>query len=152
MLASDPLTIGQLAQRLGVNVSAIRFYESKGLVRPTRNDGGQRRFKRSDIRRLSFVLIAQQLGFTLEEICEKLAALPMERTPNKADWAEISSNFKDRLDEKIASMTRLRKNLDQCIGCGCLSLKACKIYNKDDRLSELGPGPKYILDPFEDLG
>jgi len=146
--AADPLTIGQLAERTGVTVSAIRFYEDKGLVQPSRNAGGQRRFKRADVRRISFILIAQQLGLTIREIGDALTALPDRRTPNQSDWARISSGLKDRLDQQIEALTRMRGRLDSCIGCGCLSLKACQLYNPRDRLGRLGAGPHFgVTDP-----
>lgn len=146
--AADPLSIGQLAERTGVSVSAIRFYENKGLVQPSRNAGGQRRFKRADVRRISFILIAQQLGLTIREIGDALAALPDRRTPTQADWARISTGLKDRLDQQIEELTRMRGRLDSCIGCGCLSLKACQLYNPRDRLAGLGAGPHFgVTDP-----
>ena len=139
------LSIGQVAKRTGLSISAIRFYEEQGLVSPIRNAGGQRRFLPSDIRRLSFVLIAQQLGFPLEEICERLKSLPEERTPTKRDWARISQSFRQKLQERIDIMTRLRDRLDGCIGCGCLSLANCALYNPQDRANRFGAGPRYLL-------
>ncbi len=140
------LSIGDLATRTGLSVSAIRFYETRGLVAPTRNAGGQRQFEGSDIRRLSFVLIAQKMGFTIEMISNLLKSLPSSRTPTKADWTKISKLFRRTLNERIAMMERMRDNLDGCIGCGCLSLKKCARYNPDDKAKSLGPGPRYILD------
>lgn len=145
MRASDRLSIGQLASRTGLSVSAIRFYETQGLIASERNAGGQRRFLRSDIRRLSFVLIAQQFGFTIEKIRIQLQLLPQERTPNKDDWERISRNFRQTLDEKIETLTRLRDDLDSCIGCGCLSLKTCALYNPQDRARLSGAGPRYLM-------
>lgn len=139
------LSIGQMAERTGLAVSAIRFYETKGLVTPERNAGGQRRFMRSDIRRLSFVMIAQQFGFTIPQIASELQNLPNKRTPTKADWARISQEFRDQLDAKIDSLTRLRDNLDGCIGCGCLSLETCALYNPADRARRHGTGPRYLM-------
>ena len=139
------LSIGQVAERTGLAVSAIRFYETRGLVSPIRDAGGRRRFRQSDIRRLSFVLITQQLGFSLEEIVQVLQALPEERTPNKKDWARLSSKFRKVLQSRIDLMARLRDQLDGCIGCGCLSLAKCQLYNADDRASQLGTGPRYLL-------
>ncbi|HEX8527716.1 redox-sensitive transcriptional activator SoxR [Allosphingosinicella sp.] len=139
------LAIGQLADRTGLSVSAIRFYEARGLVTALRNRGGQRRFLRSEIRRLSFILIAQQLGFTLGQIREQLAALPQGRAPTQQDWARISRSFRNSLDERIDGLVRLRDRLDGCIGCGCLSLRKCALYNPDDRLGRLGPGPRLLL-------
>lgn len=140
------LSIGDLAVRTGLSVSAIRFYETKGLVKPDRNAGGQRRYEGSDIRRLSFVMIAQQMGFTIEQISTLLAGLPDGRTPTQKDWTRISQLFRKSLDDRIAMMERMRDNLDGCIGCGCLSLKRCALYNPDDRAWAKGPGPRYILD------
>ncbi|MEZ5559705.1 MAG: redox-sensitive transcriptional activator SoxR [Pseudomonadales bacterium] len=139
------LSIGDIAERTGLSVSAIRFYESQGLVRPTRNSGGQRRFLRSDLRRLSFIRIAQQLGFPLDDIRAQLETLPNERTPTRQDWARISRGFRDELQARIDLMTRMRDRLDGCIGCGCLSLSNCRLYNPDDRAQRLGPGPRYLL-------
>ena len=139
------LTIGQVASRIGLSVSAIRFYETQGLVTPIRNSGGQRRFLRSDIRSLSFVMIAQQLGFALDEISERLKDLPQERTPTKADWAKISRAFRSALQEKIDIITNVRDKLDGCIGCGCLSLSKCALYNPEDRAQHFGSGPRYLL-------
>ena len=141
-----PLTIGQVAERTGLSVSAIRFYETKGLVTPLRNAGGQRRFRPSDIRRLSFVLIAQQLGFPLEGIAATLEELPAGRTPTKADWSRISRSCRDELEDRIAIMQRMLTRLDGCIGSGCLSLRNCALYNPADRAGRLGPGPRYLLE------
>ena len=138
--------IGDLAKRTGLSVSAIRFYETRGLVSPYRNAGGQRRFEPSDIRRLSFVMIAQKLGLTLEDISAALASLPEGRTPTKRDWERLSKAIRQTLDERIAMMTRLRDRLDGCIGCGCLSLKNCAIYNPDDEAGERGAGPRFVLE------
>ncbi|MCL4139337.1 UNVERIFIED_CONTAM: hypothetical protein GTU68_009565 [Idotea baltica] len=145
MHGSDRISIGDLATRTGLSVSAIRFYETKGLVAPIRNNGGQRRFYRSDIRRLSFVMVAQKLGFSIQDIRDQLATLPSERTPTKADWTRISRAFGAVLDERIETLTRLRTYLDGCIGCGCLSLKRCTLLNPDDAIGEKGSGPRYIL-------
>lgn len=138
------ITIGQLAARTGLSVSAIRFYEEKGLVHPGRNAGGQRRFERSDIRRLSFVLIAQQLGFSIAEIREQLDHLPRGRTPTHVDWQRISEEMRDVLDAKILGLMGLRDKLEGCIGCGCLSLERCAIYNPQDRAGLRGPGPRFL--------
>lgn len=143
--AGDLIAIGELAGRAGVSVSAVRFYEAKGLLHPHRNSGGQRRFLRSDIRRLSFILIAQQLGLSIDEIRAQLAGLPDGRTPGQADWRRISKSLRGRLDQQIETLTRTRDLLDQCIGCGCLSLRRCKLYNPDDRAAAKGKGPRYLL-------
>lgn len=149
MRARD-LTIGQVADRTGLAASAIRHYESEGLVHPYRNASGQRRFLRSDIRRLSFILIAQQLGFTLTEIREQLAPLPANKGPTKSDWSRMSRRFGKVLDARIAMMKRLRDRLDGCIGCGCLSLENCELYNNEDRLAKRGTGPRYVIDEAVD--
>jgi MerR family redox-sensitive transcriptional activator SoxR len=142
---NELLAIGELASRTGLTVSAIRFYEEKGLVQALRSAGGQRRFLRSDIRRLSFALIAQRLGCTLPEIAAELAKLPQGRTPTQADWRRISNGFSRLLDERIIALQRMRETLDGCIGCGCLSLKKCALYNRDDRAGRRGPGPRYAF-------
>lgn len=139
------LSIGALADRTGLAVSAIRYYEEQGLVHPWRNAGGQRRFHRADIRRLSFVMIAQQFGFTLPQIRAQLDQLPGGRAPTAADWAKISLTFRGHLDQRIATLTKLRDNLDGCIGCGCLSLETCKLYNPDDVARKKGTGPRYLM-------
>jgi len=139
------LPIGELAARTGLSVSAIRFYEAKGLVQALRTGGGQRRFLRSDIRRLSFALIAQQLGFTIQQIVAELNKLPQGRTPSAADWRRISASFRAALDAKIAALQRTRDVLDGCIGCGCLSLKKCALYNTGDRAGLTGAGPRFAL-------
>lgn len=144
-MASRGLTIGFVAERTGLAVSAVRYYEEQGLIRPARNASGQRSFERSDIRRLSFVRIAQGLGFSIAEIREALASLPENRTPTKSDWERISNVFGRVLDARIAQMTALREKLDGCIGCGCLSLERCKLYNPEDRAARLGQGPRYLL-------
>ncbi len=142
---TDLLPIGDLALRTGLSVSAIRFYEEKGLVEPIRTSGNQRRFLRSDIRRLSFILIAQQLGLALSEIETELAKLPHGRTPTAGDWQAISKSIRGQLDARIAQLERTRDKLDGCIGCGCLSLKQCKLYNPDDQLAAEGSGPRKVL-------
>ncbi|ERP98813.1 transcriptional regulator [Labrenzia sp. C1B10] len=145
MKGTDLLTIGDLSERTGLSVSAIRFYEEKGLVHPSRNAGGQRRFLRADIRRLSFVLVAQEFGFSIAEIAAQLQRLPEGRAPTKADWTRISRDFRSHLDRKIERMTALRNKLDGCIGCGCLSMKTCQLYNAGDAAASKGRGPRYLL-------
>ncbi|MFK8036569.1 MAG: redox-sensitive transcriptional activator SoxR [Hyphomicrobiales bacterium] len=142
---TDLLSIGQLGERTGLSVSAIRYYETQGLIESERNAGGQRRFLRSDIRRLSFVQITQQFGFSIERIRDLLAELPDGRTPNKADWRQISRTIRKELDDKIQTLEKLRDNLDGCIGCGCLSLRNCTLYNEGDYLRKNGFGPRLIL-------
>jgi MerR family transcriptional regulator, redox-sensitive transcriptional activator SoxR len=143
--ANDIISIGDLAARTGVSVSAIRFYEGKNMITPFRSSGGQRRFLRSDIRRISFIRIAQGLGLSVEVIGDHLRALPQGRTPTVEDWADISSSLRETMDAKIAALTRTRDILDGCIGCGCLSLKKCALYNPGDRASAKGAGPRYVL-------
>ena len=139
------LTIGELSARTGVAVSAIRYYADGGLVHAYRTNAGQRRFARADIRRVSFILIAQQLGLSLEEIRSTLDQLPEGRTPNKADWARISTGIKARVDARIAELERIRSRLDGCIGCGCLSLETCQLYNPGDKMGKQGTGPRRLL-------
>jgi MerR family redox-sensitive transcriptional activator SoxR len=148
---NELLAIGELAARTGLSVSAIRFYEEKGLVQALRSAGGQRRFLRSYIRRLSFALIAQRLGCTLPEIAAELAKLPQGRTPTQADWRRISNGFSKLLDARILALKRMRETLDGCIGCGCLSLKKCALYNRDDRAGRRGPGPRYAFGELAEL-
>lgn len=143
--SKDLIPIGEMARRTGLSVSAIRFYEDKGLIEPVRTSGNQRRFLRSDLRRVSFILIAQQLGLSLGEIDTEMRKLPHGRTPNARDWKAISAAIRSRIESRIAELERTRDRLDGCIGCGCLSLKKCAIYNPDDRLAEQGPGPRQIL-------
>lgn len=145
MHRNDLLSIGDLARRTGISISAIRFYEAKGLIEPMRSGGNQRKFFRSDIRRLSFILIAQQIGLSISEIASELARLPHGRTPNQKDWQAISGKLTIRLDEQIARLQQTRDNLGSCIGCGCLSLKKCALYNPLDRAGINGPGPRYTM-------
>ena len=143
----DPeLTIGAMSERTGVATSALRFYEAEGLIHATRTAGGQRRYARDVLRRVSFIRVAQQVGLTLDEIREALHSLPEHRTPTEKDWHRLSASWRPRLDAQIAMLERLRDRLDGCIGCGCLSLRFCRMLNPDDRAGELGPGPRYVLD------
>lgn len=144
MKPNDMLSIGEIARRTGLAVSAIRFYEEKGLVEAHRSGGNQRRFLRSDIRRLSFILIAQKLGLSLAEIEQAMAGLPLGRTPNAADWQAISLTIRQRLDEEIARLENIRDDLDGCIGCGCLSLAKCALFNTADKWGERGSGPRVL--------
>jgi MerR family redox-sensitive transcriptional activator SoxR len=139
------LAIGELSERTGVAPSALRFYEAEGLIHATRSDGGQRRYTRETLRRVSFIRIAQQVGLTLDEIREALHSLPEKRTPNKKDWERLSTSWQPRLDAQIAMLERLRDRLTGCIGCGCLSLQVCKLMNPGDEVAARGPGPRYIL-------
>jgi MerR family redox-sensitive transcriptional activator SoxR len=140
------LTIGELAERAGVATSAIRFYESRGLISSARTTGNQRRYERSTLRRVAFIRTAQRVGLTLEEIGEALATLPDRRTPTKADWHRLSQTWRPRLDEQIRRLELLRDRLEGCIGCGCLSLRSCALTNPGDDLADLGPGA-VLLDP-----
>jgi MerR family redox-sensitive transcriptional activator SoxR len=144
-MARDGLTIGDLAARSGLAVSAIRFYETHGILRPLRNAGGHRRYGRSDLRRLSFAQIAQRLGFPLAEIALHLKGLPDDRAPDRGDWQRIARGFRNRIDARIAALQALGDQLDGCIGCGCLSLDRCALYNPGDRAGRLGPGPRYLM-------
>jgi MerR family transcriptional regulator, redox-sensitive transcriptional activator SoxR len=141
----DLLTIGEFSARSGVAPSALRFYERLGLIRSTRTGGNQRRYLRSELRRVAFIRISAQVGVPLEEIKRALAELPLERTPTKADWAKLSSSWRGRLDEQIVLMQRLRDTLTGCIGCGCLSLRSCGLHNFADKLAADGPGPVKLL-------
>ena len=141
--------IGYLAQRTGLAISAIRHYESRGLIKPNRTASGQRRFARSDIRRLSFIKIAQSLGFSLPYIRDLLAGLPDHRTPSGTDWARISKNFESVLNAPIKRLKQLRDTLNSCIGCGCLSLKSCALYNHSDHAGQHGTGAMFLLEASE---
>jgi len=145
MAAAALLSIGELSRRTGLSVSAIRFYEAHGLVRAVRTGGNQRRFARADIRRLSFAQIAQTLGLSIAEIAGELASLPLGRAPTRADWQTISRRIRGRLQQRIAVLERTRDKLDGCIGCGCLSLESCALYNPSDRAGRAGAGPRFLL-------
>ena len=140
------LTIGAVSERTGVATSALRFYEAEGLLRSRRTDGGQRRFSRDVLRRVSFIRVAQQVGLSLDEIREALTSLPEHRTPTEKDWGRLARSWQPRLDAQIALLERLRDKLDGCIGCGCLSLRHCQLFNPDDQAAERGPGPRYVLE------
>ena len=139
------LSIGAVAERTGVAPSALRYYEAEGLISSARTDGNQRRYHRDVLRRVSFIRVAQRVGLSLEEIREALASLPESRTPTQADWARLSAAWRPRLDEQIHLIERLRDRLDGCIGCGCLSLKVCRLLNPGDHAGEQGSGPRYII-------
>ncbi|MCT2398249.1 redox-sensitive transcriptional activator SoxR [Novosphingobium mangrovi (ex Huang et al. 2023)] len=139
------ISIGDLSRRTGVAVSAIRFYEEKGLLTSLRTSGNQRRFLRSDIRRVSFILIAQKLGLALAEIERELADLPQGRTPTIDDWERISRSMRESIDARIALLELTRRKLDECIGCGCLSLAKCQLYNAGDEAGAEGTGPRFVL-------
>jgi MerR family redox-sensitive transcriptional activator SoxR len=144
MKRDDLLTVSEVARRSGFAASAIRFYDREGLISATRTTGGQRRFERNMLRRLAFIRAARNVGLTLDEIAAALAMLPDGRTPNRADWARLSSQWRARLDDQIAGLMALRDSLDSCIGCGCLSLKKCAISNPADSAAVAGPGAVYL--------
>ena len=140
------LTIGETASRCGMSTSALRFYEQKGLITSERAKGNRRRYHRSMIRRIAVVRVAQNLGLSLAEIGEAFDTLPDKRTPNKKDWERLSASWKKRLEKRIADLQNLRDSLTGCIGCGCLSLRRCRLYNPDDIAGEAGAGPRFLLD------
>jgi len=137
------LTIGELAQRSGVAASALRFYEERGLISSERNDAGHRRFPRATTRRIAFIVFAQRIGLTLDEIGTELAKLPHDRIPREDDWNRLTTTWSARIEERIRELQRLKAGLTECIGCGCLSLKTCAVMNPHDRLASHGPGPRY---------
>ncbi|MGN9775218.1 redox-sensitive transcriptional activator SoxR [Micromonospora sp. H33] len=141
----ESLTIGQLSERSGVAASALRYYERLGLIRAERTGGNQRRYARIELRRVAFIRISQQVGISLDEIREALDSLPASRTPTPEDWARLSRVWRDRLDERIRLLSKLRDDLDGCIGCGCLSLRRCALYNPGDTLAGEGPGARLVL-------
>jgi len=141
----DWLAIGAFARRAGVSASTLRFYEAQGLMHGGRSESGRRRYPRSALRRVAFIRVAQQVGLTLEQIAAALATLPDGRTPTPADWATLSAAWRPQLDARIAALTRLRDQLDSCIGCGCLSLKRCALYNAGDRAAAAGAGARFLL-------
>ena len=145
------LSVGEVAERAGLAVSALHFYERKGLIRSRRTGGNQRRYDRDVLRRLAIIRMGQELGVPLAEIGEQLEALPDGRPAGKVDWARMSSRWRDRLDRRITLMTRLRDELTGCIGCGCLSLKTCPLYNRQDALSLEGSGPRRLLRSGSDV-
>ncbi len=142
----EMLTIGEVAKRSGVATSALRFYEERGLIRSERNASGHRRYPRAVIRRVAFIVFAQRVGLTLEEVGAELAKLPESRVPERVDWARLSGRWTRRIDERIAELERLRAGLTECIGCGCLSLDRCQLANPGDRAARRGPGPRYWMD------
>jgi MerR family redox-sensitive transcriptional activator SoxR len=142
---ADPLTIGEVARRSGVAASALRFYEERGMIASERVDGGQRRFPRHILRRIAFIVFAQRIGLSLDEIGVELAKLPPNRAPTGRDWQRLSATWTSRIDERIAELERLRAGLTQCIGCGCLSLDRCHLSNPGDRAARAGPGARYWI-------
>jgi MerR family redox-sensitive transcriptional activator SoxR len=143
---SKPLSVGEVAARSGVAVSALHFYESKGLIESHRNAGNQRRYTRDVLRRVAVIKVAQRVGIPLASIGAALATLPDGRAPDADDWAKLAARWRAELDQRISTLTQLRDQLDDCIGCGCLSVKACRLRNPWDQLSEQGSGPR-LLDP-----
>lgn len=140
---SKPLSVGDLAKRTGVATSALRFYEERGLISSERNASGHRRYARSTARRVAFVVFAQRVGLTLEEIRAELDKLPTDRVPGSEDWERLTKTWGERIDERIRELERLKGGLTDCIGCGCLSLERCTILNPYDRVASHGPGPRY---------
>jgi len=139
------LTIGEVAHRSGVAASALRFYEERGLIESEREGSGHRRYQRAVLRRIAFIVFAQRIGLTLDEIATELAKLPPDRAPTKREWSRLSSSWTSRIDERIAELERLKAGLTECIGCGCLSLARCRLANPDDRAASKGPGPRYWI-------
>lgn len=141
----DLVSIGELATRSGVATSALRYYESRGLIAASRNAGNHRRYPRATLRRIAFIRAAQSVGLTLGEIREALGRLPSDRTPNRADWERLARPWRRSVDERIAELERLRDDLTGCIGCGCLSLRRCRLFNRDDQAAANGAGARYLL-------
>jgi len=141
----DLLTITEVARRSGVASSALRFYEDRGLIASQRAGSGHRRYRRAVLRRIAFIVFAQKIGLTLEEIGEQLSTLPHNRVPERSDWAKLSASWTRRIDDRIAELERLRAGLTQCIGCGCLSLQQCQLANPGDSAGRLGPGPRFWI-------
>jgi MerR family redox-sensitive transcriptional activator SoxR len=139
------LTIGEVSRRSGVAASALRFYEERGLIRSERAGSGHRRYPRATLRRIAFIVFAQRIGLTLQEIGGELAKLPPDRAPTRRDWSSLSRTWSARIDQRIAELERLKVGLEGCIGCGCLSLDRCRLSNPDDRAARLGPGPRYWI-------
>jgi MerR family transcriptional regulator, redox-sensitive transcriptional activator SoxR len=142
---SDLLTITEVSRRSGVAASALRFYEERGLIKSERAGSGHRRYARPVLRRIAFIVFAQRMGLSLEEVGAELAKLPSNRVPERSDWAKLSAGWTKRIDERIAELERLREGLTQCIGCGCLSLQQCRFANPGDRAARLGSGPRYWI-------
>lgn len=139
------LAIGEVAERAGVAASALRFYERQGLISSERSPGGQRRYRRDILRRIAFIRVGQRVGLSLGEIGAALGELPAGRAPTKADWGRLSRVWREGLEERITLLQGLRDELTSCIGCGCLSLRRCALYNPEDRAARLGSGPRYLL-------
>ena len=139
------MTIAEVSRRSGVASSALRFYEQRGLITSTRAGSGHRRYPRAVLRRIAFIVFAQRIGLSLEEIGAELAKLPADHTPTRQDWARMSRTWTKRIDQKIAELERLRAGLTQCIGCGCMSLDRCALSNPNDRAGARGPGPRFWI-------
>jgi MerR family redox-sensitive transcriptional activator SoxR len=137
------LTIAEVSRRSGVAASALRFYEDRGLIKSERAGSGHRRYPRAVLRRIAFIVFAQKMGLTLDEVGAELARLPQNRVPERSDWAKLSDGWTRRIDDRIAELQRLRAGLTECIGCGCLSLDRCQFANPGDRAARRGPGPRY---------
>lgn len=144
MRGDDLLTVGELAARSGFAASALRYYERLGLIEASRTSGGQRRYARATLRRLSFIRAARNVGLSLDEVAAALSTLPGGRTPTRADWTRLSRAWRSRLDQQIEALTALRDGLDSCIGCGCLSMQRCRLWNPGDRIGEAGPGARLL--------
>ena len=142
---SELLAIGEVARRSGVASSALRFYEQRGLIRSERTGSGHRHYPRPVLRRLAFIVFAQRIGLTLDEIGAELAKLPPHQAPTRRDWSRLSATWASRIDGRIAELQRLKRGLTECIGCGCLSLDRCRLANPDDRAARLGSGPRYWI-------
>ena len=142
---SDALTIGEVARRSGVATSALRFYEEQGLIAAERTDAGHRRYPRLVLRRVAFIVFAQKVGLSLDDVAAELDKLPHNRVPERADWAKLSASWRARVDARIAELERLKSGLTECIGCGCLSLQTCRLSNPEDRAGTSGPGARYLL-------
>jgi MerR family transcriptional regulator, redox-sensitive transcriptional activator SoxR len=142
---AELLTIGEVSRRSGVASSALRFYEERGLLASERAGSGHRRYPRAVLRRIAFIVFAQRVGLTLDEIGTELARLPPDRAPTRRDWSRLSGTWTSRIDDRIAELERLRAGLTECIGCGCLSLERCRLANPEDRAGRHGPGPRYWL-------
>jgi MerR family transcriptional regulator, redox-sensitive transcriptional activator SoxR len=140
----EEITIGELAARAGVAQSALRYYEQRGLIRAERTGGNQRRYARAQLRRVAFIRAAQRVGMSLDEVEEALSGLPADRTPRRQDWSRLSRRMRSHLEGRIHELERLRDDLNGCVGCGCLSLRTCKLFNPDDREATTGSGPRIL--------
>jgi MerR family redox-sensitive transcriptional activator SoxR len=145
MASEQMLTVSEVAARAGLAPSALRFYERQGLIESERTAGNQRRYHRDVLRRLAFIHVGQRVGLSLQEVSEALKSLPARRTPNQRDWERLSVRWHAELDERVRLLVALRDELSECIGCGCLTLRRCKLYNPDDGARRFGPGPRYLL-------